>query len=290
MKFPAFEPISLVNHEPEQEIIDIPLNHIIPDENQPRKVFSEHSLDELAASIRQHGLIQPIIVRKDGNKYILIAGERRWRAANRAQLKTIPAIVREYSKASRMAITLIENIQRENLNPLEEAQAINDLLTECNMTHTQVAESIGRSRTTVTNFLRLLNLEFAVKQMIMHGQLEMGHARALLGLNGDQQIYAANLIINKKLSVRETEKLVQKQQVPQQKSDSKINLAFDEELDAWMQKLPKSISNKISVQINNDGKGRISIKFNSLKEAEWVMKNIKFQCEEELHSVININE
>lgn len=273
MKFPAFEPINLVNHKPEQEILDIPLNKIIADENQPRKIFSEHALNDLTASIRQHGVVQPIIVREENGQYILVAGERRWRAAKNAALHTIPAIVREYTKINRMAVTLIENIQRENLNPLEEAFAINALLTECHMTHTQIAESIGKSRTTVTNLLRLLNLELQVKHMIMHNQLEMGHARALLALSRDDQINAANLIINKKLSVREAEKLVQKKQISQKKDEDKTNAHYEKFLDSLIEKCPKLLSKNMSYEINHDAKGSVTIKFSSLKEAEWIMNH-----------------
>src|SRR5205085_10403649 len=207
MKFPAFEPIDLSNNAQTFEAIDLYLSQIEADSNQPRKIFSEDTLEELAISIKNHGVIQPIIVRNidGGRKYQIIAGERRWRAAKMAGLEQIPAIIKEYDSVQRMAVSLIENIQRENLNPLEEAQAIQSLLSECDMTHNEVAESIGRSRTTVTNSLRLLTLTREVKVMVNAGFLEMGHARALLCLPNVQQIEAAELVILKKLSVRETE-------------------------------------------------------------------------------------
>ena len=160
MKFPAFEAINLKNTQ-SFEVTDLYLSQIEPDKNQSRKNFSENSLEELSVSIRQHGIIQPILVRDidKGKKYQIIAGERRWRAAKMIGLEKIPVIIKEYDKANRMAVSLIENIQREELNPLEEAQAIQRLLKDCHMTHCQVAESLGKSRTTVTNLLRLLVLE-----------------------------------------------------------------------------------------------------------------------------------
>ncbi len=217
MKFPAFEPIDLNNNTQKHEIIEIPLSQISPSQNQPRKIFNSQSLEALVASIKQRGVIQPIIVLKKSNfdEYEIVAGERRWRAAKKADLETIPAIIRDYDKSSRMAVALIENIQRDDLNPLEVAQAVRSLIEECAMTHNQVAESIGRSRTTVSNLLRLLDLTQEVKVMINSSLLEMGHARALLCLAPEKQSEAAKLVVSKSLSVRETEKLVQSMKILQ---------------------------------------------------------------------------
>ncbi|MEO7048023.1 MAG: ParB/RepB/Spo0J family partition protein, partial [Ferruginibacter sp.] len=239
MKFPAFEPIDLKNKPQSFEAVDLYLSQIEPDKNQPRKNFDENALEELASSIRQHGVIQPILVRDidKGKKYQIIAGERRWRAAKIVGLEKIPAIIKEYNKANRMAVSLIENIQRENLNPLEEAQAIHTLLEECYMTHNQVAESLGRSRTTVTNLLRLLALTDKVKEMINSGLLEMGHARALLSLTSDQQIAVAQVIIGKSLSVRETEKIVQRMNAPQKKKETFITPEFEKKAQDWNKRL-----------------------------------------------------
>ncbi|MEO8965162.1 MAG: ParB/RepB/Spo0J family partition protein, partial [Gammaproteobacteria bacterium] len=256
---------------------DLCLLQIEPDKNQPRKNFSEHSLEELASSIKQHGVIQPIIVRDidKGKKYQIIAGERRWRAAKMIGLKTIPAIIKEYDKANRMAVSLIENIQRDNLNPLEEAQAIQSLLEECYMTHSQVAESLGKSRTTVSNLLRLLALSTKVKEMINSGLLEMGHARAILSLSQDQQFDVAELIINKSLSVRETEKLVQRINMSPQKQEIFIAPEFENKMRKWNAELSKQLSSKVNVHFNSDGKGKVVIHFDSSEEADWLIKNLR---------------
>lgn len=276
MRFPAFEPIDLKNNVPSFEAVDLCVSKVEPDKNQPRKFFSESLLDELASSIKQHGVIQPIIVRdidKDG-KYQIIAGERRWRAAKLVGLEKIPAIIKEYNKANRMAVSLIENIQRENLNPLEEAQAIQSLLEECHMTHSQVAESLGRSRTTVTNLLRLLTLSNEVKEMINAGLLEMGHARALLSLSNDQQINAAQLIVSQSLSVRETEKMVQRMNMPQKKQDVYIVPEFEKKAAEWKKWLSSQLSSKVNVHFSADGKGKVVIYFDSIEEADWLMDHL----------------
>lgn len=275
MKFAAFEPIDLKNSP--QGVIELFLSQIVPDKNQPRKNFTENSLEELALSIKKHGVIQPIIVRSidNGSQFEIIAGERRWRASKIAGLNKIPAIIKEYDKSNRMAISLIENIQRENLNPLEEAQAIQSLLLECHMTHGQVAESLGKSRTTVTNLLRLLALTTKVKNMISSGMLEMGHARSLLSLSEEQQIEVAEQIINKSLSVRETEKLVQRINMP--RSNSVIIKAQHLETKAreWSALLSKQLSTKVNVDFNSDGKGKVVINFESLEEGDWLMYKLQ---------------
>lgn len=276
MKFPAFEPIDLSNNSPSFDAIDLYLTQIEPNKNQPRKIFSEDSLEELAASIKNHGVIQPIIVRDidNGRKYQIIAGERRWRAANMAGLEKIPAIVREYDNAQRMSAALIENIQRENLNPLEEAQAIQSLLGECDMTHNEVADSIGRSRTTVTNILRLLTLTREVKVMVNSGHLEMGHARALLSLSSAQQIEAAETVVLKHLSVRETERLVQGMLSGQSKNIININHEYLSKASRWSEQLSKKFLSNVNVNFKQDGKGRIVFQFESVEEAEWLISNI----------------
>ena len=256
----------------------LPIHQITPRDDQPRKNFKESSLDELAQSIKSQGVIQPIIVRSIGNgAYEIIAGERRWRAAKKAGLETIPAIIRDYSKSDGMAVALIENIQRENLNPLEEAQAIQSLLNACDMTHTQVAESIGRSRTTVSNLLRLLALTNEVKTMINSGLLEMGHARALLGLlNTEQQIEAAKLVVGKDLSVRETEKLVQRMNMPEEKQTICIDPAFERKIAQWKTHLSRKLSSTVNVHVSPDGKGKVVINFDSMEEAHWLMEHVGF--------------
>jgi ParB family chromosome partitioning protein len=276
MKFPAFEPIDLSNNPQSFEAIDLYLSQIEADSNQPRKIFSEDTLEELATSIKNHGVIQPIIVRDidSGKKYQIIAGERRWRAAKMAGLEKIPAIIKEYDSVQRMAVSLIENIQRENLNPLEEAQAIQSLLNECDMTHNEVAESIGRSRTTVTNILRLLTLTREVKVMVNSGFLEMGHARALLCLPNAQQIEAAELVILKNLSVRETEKLVQRMSMGQNKKVININQEYQTKAAKWNTLLSRKFSSNVNVNLKSDGKGKVVFQFETIEEAEWLIDNL----------------
>lgn len=276
MKFPAFEPIDLKNKSHSFEVIDLDWSQIMPNENQPRKNFCENALEEMAASIRQHGIIQPIIVKDIGNnkKYQIVAGERRWRAARIAGLEKIPAIIRGSDKPDRIAVSLIENIQRENLNPLEEAQAIQSLLEECHMTHNQIAESIGKSRATVTNLLRLLTLTDQLKAMINSRQLEMGHARALLCLSREQQIEIAAIIVNKSLSVRETEKLVQRINIPHKEDKFFITLEFEKQVKEWEKHLSRQFSSKTNLYFNPAGKGRIVINFDSVEEAKWLIQNI----------------
>ncbi|MBX3710207.1 MAG: ParB/RepB/Spo0J family partition protein [Gammaproteobacteria bacterium] len=276
MKFPAFEPIDLSNSAQSFEAVDLYISRIEPDSNQPRKLFSEDTLEELAISIKNHGVIQPIIVRTvdNGRKYQIIAGERRWRAAKMVGLEKIPAIIKEYDNVQRMAVSLIENIQRENLNPLEEAQAIQSLLNECDMTHNEVAESIGRSRTTVTNILRLLALTREVKVMVSSGFLEMGHARALLCLSNTQQVEAAELVILKNLSVRETEKLVQRITMGQSKKEIGIHQEYQTKAAEWNTLLSRKFSSNVNVNLKPDGKGKLVFQFESIEEAEWLIDNL----------------
>jgi len=276
MKFPAFEPINLKTEDASFEVIDIPLEKIEPDKNQPRKSFNDGALEELALSIKQHGVIQPILVRdvESGKKYEIIAGERRFRAAQIAGLKKIPAIIKEYSIADKMAIALIENIQRENLNPLEEAQAIQTLLNECCMTHGQVAETLGKSRTTVTNLLRLLGLEAEVKEMINSGSLDMGHAKVLLVLSREEQLEVANLIIKNSLSVREAEKLIRKLNIGEEIKTPIFNQEFQRKAEVWKKKISQELSSKIDISFNNKGKGKLVFHFNSIHEANALMENL----------------
>jgi ParB family chromosome partitioning protein len=280
MKFPAFEPINLQNDTQSLEAIDLCLSKIYPDQNQARKYFSNGSLEELASSIQQHGIIQPIIVKEldhTKDEYQIIAGERRWRAAKIAGLVKIPAIIRKCNKADGMAVSLIENIQRENLNPLEEAQAIQRLIEECFMTHSDVAEILGRSRTTVTNLLRLLILTDEVKEMLKTGLLEMGHARALLSLSSTQQVNTAKIIVNKSLSVRETEKLVQRLNIPDDNNEFLLTPQFEQKTKDWMAHLSKQLSSKVNIHFNYGGKGRVVINFDSLEEADWLMSHLKVE-------------
>lgn len=254
----------------------LPIDHIRPRADQPRKIFNELSLLQLTQSIKSKGVIQPIIVKPSGDGfYDIIVGERRWRAAKMAGLDKIAVIVREYNKSETIAVALIENIQRENLNPLEEAEAIHRLIDECAMTHHQVADNIGRSRTAVSNLLRLLTLTEEVKVMINAGLLEMGHARALLSLPDEQQIEVAKWVAAKSLSVRETEKLVQRMNMLlQEKPTIVIDPDFESRVAAWQTRLSKQLSSKVNVHLSPEGKGRVVIHFESVEEADWLMAHI----------------
>src|SRR3954467_10700700 len=194
---------------PREALMTLPVGRIRPGRYQPRTKMDQQALAELAASIRSQGLMQPVLVRPvDRDRYELIAGERRWRAAQMAGLEEVPALVREIPDEAALAMPLIENIQRENLNPMEEANGVQRLIEEFKMTHEQAADAVGRSRSATTNLLRLLKLARPVQEMLMEGALEMGHARALLPLDGARQIEAANRVASRHLSVRDTEALV----------------------------------------------------------------------------------
>jgi ParB family chromosome partitioning protein len=256
-------------------IRNILLTKIVPRGDQPRKSFNDEALNELTASIKAKGVIQPIIVRKiENGNFEIIVGERRWRAAQKAGLSSIPAIIKDYNKQDVMSVALIENIQRENLNSIEEAMAINQLIEEFSMTHSIVAESIGKSRTTVTNLLRLLELQEEVKNMLKDGLLDMGHARALLTLDNDQQLDIAKKIVAGQLSVRQTEKLVNECKLfsletqPLQSNDSQKT--------HYLSKiLSERLSSKVKIQFNSKGEGRVIIHVNSLDEAEWLVEHIQ---------------
>lgn len=261
---------------------ELHISLIKPRGDQPRKNFNESSLAELAISIKSQGMIQPIIVRKSDNDfYEIIAGERRWRAAKIAGLDKIPVIIRDYNLSDGLAVALIENIQRENLNPLEEAQAIQNLIDSCEMTHTQVAETLGKSRSAVSNLLRLLDLSDAVKIMVNSGQLEMGHARALLMLDADKQINAARIVIGNSLSVRETEKLVHRIHSSEEKLPPNTNPIFEKKAMLWKKYLSMKLSSKVSIQINHEGKGKVTLNFDSIEEGDWLMNHIGFNEVEE---------
>jgi ParB family chromosome partitioning protein len=276
MKFPAFEPIELKNEIADFAGVELLLSQIVPDEHQHRRVFDEKALKELALSIQQHGVIQPIIVKKiDGSeKYQLVAGERRWRAAKRAGLEKIPAIVRVYTELDSMAVALIENIQRKNLNPLEEAQAVEKLLTEFQLTHQQIAEHIGKSRVTVSNLLRLLRLESEVKALLEAGLLEMGHARALLGLTGQQQVACAQQVVKQCLSVRATEKLLQHSSNASPTQSVQLAPDFEQKVSAWKKRASQLLAAKVNLHFSPNGKGKLVIRFNSLTDADRLMDHI----------------
>jgi ParB family chromosome partitioning protein len=228
----------------------------------------------LADSIKAQGIIQPIVVRKIApEKYEIVAGERRWRAAQLAGLQQVPVVIKEIDDRTAMAIALIENIQREDLNPLEEADALKRLLDEFEMTHQQVADAVGKSRTTVTNLLRLIDLHPEVKKLLIGGQLEMGHARALLSLDGPKQLAAANKIAKEGLTVRAAERLVKDSQsepkVPVIKEIDKDTLRLQEDLTA-------KLGAKVMIEHKESGAGKLVIAYSSLEELDGILGKITF--------------
>lgn len=241
---------------------------------QPRKDMNAEKLQDLANSIAMQGIVQPIVVRHiSPQQYEIVAGERRWRAAQLAGLQDVPVIIKEMDDRTAMAIALIENIQREDLNVLEEAEALQRLLTEFEMTHQQVADAVGKSRATVTNFLRLLDLAPEVKKMLVNKQLEMGHARALLPLATEQQIEAARKITNQGLSVRLTEKLVKDIQNPQPKIEPK-NAIVDADVLSLQNDLSEKFGAKVQVESNETGKGKLIIHYSNLDELDGILSKL----------------
>jgi len=241
---------------------------------QPRVHFEPEALQELADSIKSQGVIQPIVVRPVGSgKYELIAGERRWRASQLAGMDEIPAVVRELNDQTAAAISLIENIQREDLNPLEESRALQRLLDEFSMTHQQVAEVVGRSRASVTNLLRLRDLNEDVKKLVDERKLEMGHARALLGLSGSEQSRLAQRVADLGKSVRETEQMVRKLLNPAQ-PDKARSTALDPDTRRLRDELSERLGAAVDFQHSSEGKGKLVISYNSLDELDGILSKI----------------
>ncbi|MGH8668950.1 MAG: ParB/RepB/Spo0J family partition protein, partial [Burkholderiales bacterium] len=233
----------------------------------------EEALAELAASIKAQGLMQPVLVRPvDRDRYELIAGERRWRAAQMAGLEEVPALVREVADDAALAMSLIENIQRENLNPLEEAAGLERLIQEFRMTHEQAADAVGRSRSATTNLLRLLKLAKPVQEMVMEGALEMGHARALLALDGARQVEAGNRIAARRMSVRETEALVQTMlRGPAQRRRRKA----DRDLARLEEELAERLGTTVEIRPARKGTGKLVLHYSSLEHLEQLLKRLK---------------
>ncbi len=257
----------------------LPIDLIERGRYQPRRAFDPDSLRELADSIAAQGVIQPIVVRPIGDeRYEIVAGERRWRASQQAGLSKIPVVVREVDEQAAIAIALIENIQRDDLNPLEEAGALQRLLTEFGLTHQQVAEAVGKSRTTVTNLLRLLELNDDVKQYLQEGRLEMGHARALLGLRGPQQSETAGIVVSRGLSVRETERLVRRLQTEAEGRDQPASAnpksAPDPNIRRLQDDLGERLGARVQIQHGNRGTGKLVIAYNSLDELDGILAHI----------------
>ncbi|MCI5996010.1 MAG: ParB/RepB/Spo0J family partition protein [Blautia sp.] len=255
-----------------KEEVMVKISDIEPNREQPRKNFDEDSLLELAESIKQFGVIQPLIVQKKGDYYEIIAGERRWRAAKLAGLKEVPVIVKKYTEQEIVEISLIENIQRENLNPIEEAQAYKRLLTEFNLKQDEVAERVSKSRTAVTNSMRLLKLDEKVQQMVIDDMISSGHARALLAIE-DKELQAtlAVRIFDEKLSVREVERLVRNLQAkePEKKKEQKNNSFIYKDIE---EKIKSILGTKVNVIHKDNNKGKIEIEYYSNEELERLME------------------
>ncbi|MGB5562907.1 MAG: ParB/RepB/Spo0J family partition protein [Sedimenticolaceae bacterium] len=253
----------------------LPVDLIKRGRYQPRRNFDEDRLRELADSISAQGMVQPIVVRPTGKKeYEIVAGERRWRAAQLAGLSEVPVVVKDVDDQSAMAMALIENIQRDDLNPLEEATALHRLLNEFELTHQQVAQAVGKSRTTVTNLIRLLDLNPEVKELLDRGQLEMGHARALLALSGVSQTEAAAQVAAKGLSVRETEALARRLNQPKVPAAAQTE-EQDPDVRRLLSDLTERLGAKVALQQGTGGKGRLLISYNSLDELEGILDHIR---------------
>ncbi len=251
-------------------ITEIELDRIVPNEFQPRKVFDDEKLKELAASIREQGVIQPVIVHRAGSGYELIAGERRWRASRLAGRKTIPALVKEATKRDLLEMALIENIQREDLNALEAAEAYKRLQDEFKLTQEDLARRVGKERSTVTNFLRLLHLPKEIKQELAAGSLSMGHAKALLSLERSRdQVQAAAMIVKKGLSVREAEALAARLKNPPKEK----KLHQSTEFKSLEERLRKSLGTKVSISSKAKG-GRIVIEYYSPEELDRILEKL----------------
>ncbi len=256
----------------------LPVDLIQRGRYQPRRDFNPENLRELADSIAAQGVVQPIVVRPVGQgRYEIIAGERRWRAAQQVGLGEIPTVIREVSDQTAMAMGLIENIQREDLNPLEEATALHRLLNEFELTHQQIAQAVGKSRTTVTNLLRLLELNEDVKRLVEAGKIEMGHARALLGLQAQAQSDGAREVVKKGLSVRETERLVRRLQGETSDDPAKQKKPAREDPD--VARLQADLSERLGAQVKLQqgakGRGKLVIAYNSLDELEGILEHIQ---------------
>ena len=251
----------------------LPVEQLQPGRYQPRIAIRPEALEELAESIRSQGVLQPIVVRPVGDQqYEIIAGERRWRASQSAGLDSVPVLIRDVPDATALAISLIENIQREDLNPIEEAVALQKLIDEFDMTHQQVAEELGRSRTGITNLLRLLTLTPEVRSLLENGDLEMGHARALLPLDRVNQIDAGHTVVNRGLSVRETEELVRRLQNPPLKPTP---ASVDPNIRNLQQDLAGRLGAKVQLQHSSRGKGKLVVHYNSLDELDGILARIK---------------
>ena len=257
----------------EERLRNIPIDLIQRGKYQPRVEMNEAALEDLAASIKAQGVMQPIVIRSiAAQKYEIIAGERRWRASQMAGLSSIPAVVKQVSDEAAIAMSLIENIQRENLNPIEEAMALKRLQDEFELTQQEVASAVGKSRATVTNLMRLIGLHIDVQKMLQVGKLEMGHARALLTLSETKQVEFAKLVANKGLSVRQTESLVRNVNTGSELDRKK---SIDPNIKKLEEDLGEKLGAKVIIQHTEKGKGRLVINYNSLDELDGILVHLE---------------
>jgi len=265
--------------EPSENIVTLKISRVEPNKDQPRKSFDEESLEELAESIKQYGVIQPIVVCKKGDFYEIIAGERRWRASKKAGLKEIPVVIRDYEERERAEISLIENIQRENLNAIEEAAAYKQLIDEYDLTQENLAQRVSKSRTAIANTMRLLKLHIDVQKMVIDGKLSSGHARALLGLEiTEDQLKAANKIIENGLNVRQTEELVKELNTPK-RPVSKKKVENDFIYKDIEDKMTETLGTKVRITQKDKGGGKIEISYFSEQELDRIYNLINNSAE-----------
>ena len=263
--------------KPEDELRNLPVDRLKPGKYQPRTQMDPESLAELASSIKAQGVMQPILVRAvdktpGAERYEIVAGERRWRAAQQAGLSEVPVLVRSIPDEQALAMALIENIQRENLNPLEEAQGLQRLIDEFGLTHQQAADAVGRSRPAASNLLRLLQLAAPVQELLMSGKLDMGHARALLPLPGAQQVAVAQRIVQKGLSVREAERLVQQIVNPPKQTAAP---PVDRDLLRLQEEISDAVGAAVAIRSNKKGAGKITIEFGDLDQLEGILGRLR---------------
>jgi ParB family chromosome partitioning protein len=263
-----------------QALRHIPIDQIERGQYQPRQRFDEEALEELAASIKQHGLMQPVVVTEvSANRFQLIAGERRWRASQRVGLATIPAVVKVVQPDQQLAMALIENIQRENLNPMEEAVALSRLIEDFQLTHQAVADSVGKSRTAVTNAIRLTRLSKDAAQLVAEGLLDMGHGRALLALPVEQQGVTARRIAEKGFSVRQAESLVRKM-LSEPRVEAGSRTKADPDVIRLEQQLTSFLGQRVSIKQQSKSKGQLSIRYDSLDELDGILSHMGFQVDQ----------
>lgn len=254
------------------KMLTMPVNQLQPGQFQPRRVMDPQALNDLANSIKAQGILQPIIVRPVGTAHEIIAGERRWRAAKQAGLKEVPVIVKTLDDKTTLALALIENMQREDLNVLEEAKGLHRLTETFELTHQEVADVVGKSRTSVTNLLRLMQLNKDVQLLLENGDLEFGHAKALLSLSGIKQSEAAKVVVAQGLSVRETESLVRRMQ--QGPGKAKSDAPQDPRLDQQRERLCHELATKVEIQQNPRGKGKIVIHYQNSQQLDLLLQKI----------------